>query len=217
MVRVLHRASVVGLAATAALLSGSALAQTTSGYPDVPDRFRLEAGGFRIAADTELSFNTTGGSRPPVDFESLDLPNTATRFYVEAFWRPWRRHQFSLSFYRNNRDGEIKTVERDFVWGDRVITTGASVTAHVGSTYVSGVYRFAAYKNDRFEIGPSLGIGHLSLDAGISGQLNINTPIGGVPVPFDTSKNLGQLTGDVGGYFYWWPVRRLQVRGDLRY
>src|SRR5262245_59768903 len=173
MVRAFGRPSGVVFAAVAVLLTGPALAQTA--YPDVPDRFRLEAGGFRIAADTELSFNTTGGSRAPVDFESLNVPDNATRFYVEGFWRPWRRHQFSLSWYRNNRDGEPRTVERDFVWGDRVITTGASVTGHVGSSYLSGVYRFAAYKNDRFEIGPSLGIGHLSLDARISGHLNINT------------------------------------------
>jgi hypothetical protein len=199
-----------------ALLAGSALAQTT-GDPDVPDRFRLELGGFRIGSDTELTFSTTGGSGPPVDFESLNLPDSTTRFYVEGFWRPWRRHQFSLSFYRNNRDGDAKTIERDITWGDHVIHAGASATAEVRSHYLSGVYRFAAHKSDRFEIGPSLGVGYLSLEAGISGEGSVTTPSGGGSRPFAVSKTLGQVTGDLGGYLYWWPAGRLLVRGDLRY
>ena len=205
-----HR-RVAGLAGAAVLLAGTALAQPAS-HSDVPDRFRIEAGGFRIGADTNLTFDTVGGSTP-VDFESLDVPKNATRFYVEGFWRPWRRHQFSLSWYRNRREGDPHTVQRDFTWGDRVITAGATATGTVSSSFLSGAYRFAAYKNDRFEIGPSIGIGHLSLEAGIEGQLSANAS----SVPFDISRDLGQPTGDLGGYFYWWPLRRLLVRGDLRY
>ena len=207
------RSSFVGSCAVAALLfAGPARAQTSS---EVPDRFRLELGGFRIGSDTELSLDRAGGSR--VDFESLNLPDSATRVYIEGFWRPWRRHQFSLSWYRNNREGDPKTVEREFTWGDQVITAGSTVTASAGSNYLSGVYRFAAYKNDQFEIGPSLGIGHLSIDASISGQISATGPGGTTTRSFDSSKSLGQVTGDLGGYLYWWPIPRLLVRGDMRY
>jgi hypothetical protein len=193
-------------AAAALLIASSAAAQPAGSLSDVPDRFRLEAGGFRIGSDTELTFNTSGGPNDPVSFESLDLPDSTTRGYIEGFWRPWRRHQFSLSYYRNNRDGNPTTVQRDFTWGDQVVTVGATVTAHAHSDYLSGVYRFAAYKNDRFEIGPSIGIGYLSLDAGIRAEGD-----------FDISRTLGQPTGDLGGYLYWWPIPRLLVRGDMRY
>ena len=167
---------VLGFAVAAALLASTAKAQSDN-YSDVPDTFRLEVGGFRIGSDTQLTFDTVGGggNRPPVDFEDLAVPDSATRFYVEAFWRPWRRHQFSLSWYNNDRDGDTRTVERDFAWGDRVVNAGATVQGHVGSNYLSGVYRFAVYKNDRFEIGPSIGIGHLSLDAGIKGEGSVTT------------------------------------------
>jgi hypothetical protein len=214
--RVPPRSSIGGIAAAAFLLTTPVFAQTAS-YSDVPDRFRVEAGGFRIGADTQLTLNTTGGPRPPVDFESLELPNNTTRFYVEGFWRPWRRHQFSLSWYENARDGSPHSVDRDFNWGDIVVTAGASATAHVSTSYFSGVYRFAAYKNDRFEIGPALGIGHLSIEAGIGGQVSVTTPVGTFSLPFDTSKSLGEPTGDLGAYLYWWPLRRLLVRGDFRY
>jgi hypothetical protein len=216
IVRAKDRSLVASFAVATLLLAGSALAQTT-GATDVPDHFRIEAGGFRIGSDTQLNFGESGSSRPPVDFEGLAVPDSTTRFYIEGFWRPWRRHQFSLSWYNNDRDGEQKTVERDFSWGDQVIGAGASVQGHVGSNYLSGVYRFAVYKNDAFEIGPSLGIGHLSLDARINGQGNVT--IGGATVSksFDESRSLDQITGDVGGYFCWWPARRVLVRGDLRY
>jgi hypothetical protein len=214
-VRVIHCSFVGGAAGAAFLLATSALAQPAS-YSDVPDRFRLEAGGFRIGANTELTYHK-GKPGEPVDFESLNVPSDSTRGYIEGFWRPWRRHHFSLSWYRNNRDGDPKTTQRDFVWGDSVITANTTVTGHVRSNYLSGVYRFAAYKNDRFEIGPALGIGHLSITGEISGTGTITGAAGSVSGPFDISKSLGEPTGDLGGYLYWWAMRRLLIRGDGRY
>jgi hypothetical protein len=205
---------VVGAAAAMLLWTVSATAQSSS---QVPDRFRVEVGGFRIGSDTELTFNTSGTPKTPVDFENLDLPDRATRFYVEGFWRPWRRHQFSLSWYQNNREGDPQPVARDFTWGDRVVSAGGTATARVTSHYLSGVYRFAAYKSDRFEVGPSIGIGHFSLDAGISGQVSGTGAVGTAPVPFDVSKGISQPTADLGGYACWWPIPRLLVRGDARY
>ena len=216
MLMATYRSCAGALAAATLLFAGSALAQPVS-YTDVPDRFRIEAGGFRIGAATDLTFHASGGVISPVDFESLSVPTNATRFYIEGFFRPWRRHQFSLAWYSNNRDGEPTTTARDFTWGDRVITAGASVTAHVNSNYLSGVYRFAAYKNDRFEIGPAIGVGHLSLTAEIDGQLSVTGAAGTLSTPFDVSKSLGQITGDFGGYFSWWAIKRLLVRGDFRY
>src|SRR5262249_49043240 len=208
IVSVMKLSFVGGCAVVTALLACPVGAQTGA-YSDVPDTFRVEAGGFRIGADTELTFNTTGVLRPPVNFEGLNVPDNATRFYIEGFWRPGRRHQLSLSWYNNNRDGDPVTSQRDFTWGDHVIQARDSVAGKVHSSYVSGVYRFAVYKNDRFEIGPALGIGHLSLEAGITGQGTATLPGGGtVTGPFDISRTLGQITGDVGGYFYWWPARR---------
>ena len=92
------------------LFAGTALAQSSASYSDVPDTFRLEAGGFRIGANTQLTYNQGGEANPPVDFESLKVPDSTARFYLEGFWRPWRRHQFSLSWYQNNRNGAATPV-----------------------------------------------------------------------------------------------------------
>ena len=215
--RVIRYTFVFAVAAAASLLASQAHAQTDS-YSDVPDTFRIEIAGFQILSDTELSFTAGGQAAPPVDFEGLALPDSATRAYLEGFWRPGRRHLLSLSWYRHNRDGDGVTLQRDINWGDQVIHAGASAAGRVDSSYLSGVYRFAAYKNDRFEIGPALGLGYLSIEAGISGEGSTTTPSGGTATrPFDVSRSLGQPTGDLGAYFYWWPARRLLVRGDFRY
>jgi hypothetical protein len=206
-----------GAAAAALLLAGPAGARTPAFPSDVPDRFHLEIGAFRIGADTELAFRTAGGPHPPVSFEGLNLPGDTTRLYVEGFWRPGRRHQLSLSWYRNDREGDPRAAERSFPWGDRVITVGTTVRARVGSDYLSGAYRFAAYKSARFEIGPSVGLGYLWLEAGLAGQAGAAGPEGEASRPFDVSRSLGQPTGDLGGYLYWWPIPRLLLRGDLRY
>jgi len=216
-VRVIRHTFVFGFVAAASLVASLAHAQTDS-YSDVPDTFRIELAGFQILSDTQLTFSAGGESAPPVDFEGLSLPDSATRGYLEAFWRPGRRHQLSLSWYRHNREGDGVTLQRDIEWGDQVIHAGASAVGRTKSYYFSGVYRFAAYKNDRFEIGPALGLGYLSIEAEISGQGSTTTPSGGTATrPFDVSRSLGQPTGDLGAYLYWWPARRLLVRSDFRY
>jgi hypothetical protein len=212
----IHR-SFAGAWAAALMVAAPAAAQPAARASDVPDRFRIEAGGFRIGSDTSLTFNTSGGSRPPVSFEALNVPENVTRFYIEGFWRLGRRHQVSLSWYDNRRDGDPKTVERDFAWGDRDVKVGTTVSARVSSSYFSGVYRFAVYKNDRFEIGPAVGIGYLSLEAGLAGDASIDHAGGTSSSPFDISRDLNQPTGDLGGYLYWWPIRRLLVRSEARY
>jgi hypothetical protein len=110
------------------------------------------------------------------------------------------------------------TLQRDIEWGDQVIHAGASAVGRTKSYYLSGVYRFAAYKNDRFELGPALGR-RLPLDRGRdlrTGQHHDALGRDG-DAAVRRLEEPGQPTGDLGAYFYWWPARRLLVRGDLRY
>jgi hypothetical protein len=188
-------------------------AQSSKSFTDVPDRFRLEAGGFRIGADTKLTLNR-GGNVGTVDFESdLDLNENANRAYFEAFWRAGRRHLLSVAYQGLNREGGGVTLERTINWGDQVFPVGITATGVANSDYVSGVYRFAAYRNDRFEIGPALGFGYLWVEAGI----DATTTVGGVTTRVSESATSGNPTGNLGAYLYVWPARRVLVRGDMRY
>jgi hypothetical protein len=186
---------------------------------DVPDHVLLEAGGFAIFASTNMVFNsaTLGGST--VSFEQdLNLPERAARGFVEGYWRLARRHQLSLGFSRLRREGSGATLTRDINWGGSVFPSGVTAAGELDSSFLSGTYRFAAYRNPRVELGPAVGFGYLSLTAGISSTLAASGPEGNT-VSRTVSREVTESTptGDLGGYVNWWIGRRVYARGDARY
>jgi len=198
-----------------ALAAVPARAQTASGYSDLPERFRIDAGGFRIAADTKLKYRLGGQPGDVIDFESeTGLPNNATTLWLDGTWRVGRRHQLSLNYTRSNRKGESRTLTRDITWGDQVLSAGLTVQSENSADIFTGYYRFAIVRKDRFEIGPTLGIGHLSLNATIRATGSVG---GGTSGTISQTGHTGSVTGDVGGYFAGWLGRRVVMRGDLLY
>ena len=207
--------SFVPAALVATLLSAApAQAQTTSAYSDLPQAFRIDTGGFYIAADTTLQYNLLGQGGP-IDFEGeTGLPDSATTFWLDGTWRVGRRHQLSLNFTRSNRSGEDRTLTRDITWGDQLFTAGLTVQSETAADILTGYYRFAVFRNDRFEIGPAIGVGHLWLDATIRATGSVG---GGPSGTVSRTGSTGSITGDIGGYFDAWLHSRVVLRGDLLY
>jgi len=208
-------AVVAAVALTLSLPAVQSLAQEPD--TDVPQTFWLEVGGFRVASQTNLRLN---GSAPgdDVDFErDLDLPSTTTQGYLEGFWRLGRRHQVSLNFTRIQRDGRQVTIDEQIEWGDDVFRVGAQVQGTTDSDFISGVYRFALVKNEKLEVGPSVGIGHIWITATLTGQAGIGLGDDEAIREVRREATASSITGDLGGYLYWWPGRRWLARGDLRY
>ena len=202
----------VAAAALSALMSVPAAAQTSSGFTDLPQVFRLDVGGFRIASETQLKYDLAGQGQT-IDFEGeTGLPSNATTIWLDGTWRLGRRHQLALNYTRVNRSGG-RTLQREIHWGDQVFQVGTSVETEVGSDVVTGYYRFAVFKNDRFEVGPTIGLGYLWLSASLSGSVTA----GGNPVALSRMAEISSITGDVGGYFEGWLTKRLVMRGDLLY
>ena len=193
-------------------------AQTTGGYSDLPEAFRIDAGGFRIAADTKLKYSLGGQPADAIDFENeTGLPGNATTFWLDGTWRVGRRHQLSLNFTRSNRKSEGTTLTRDITWGDQVFTAGLTVQSEGSADILTGYYRFAVLRNDRFEIGPALGFGYLWLDATIRATGSVSGGGGGTSGTISQTGQTGSVTGDVGGYFAAWLGPRVVMRGDLLY
>lgn len=193
------------------LLVPAALGRAQSS--DVPDRFRMEVGGFRVDADMKLTLNRNGVSST-VDFESdLALDANSKRAYLEGYWRVGRKHLLSISYQRLHRQTDSVTLERTIEWGGSTFPAGVRANAFTGSDYFSGAYRFAIYRNERFEIGPALGLGYLDMTAGI----DASGSAGEASRDLTVSASTGSPTGNVGAYFYWWPAPRVLVRTDARY
>jgi hypothetical protein len=200
-------APVLGLLA----LATPAFAQSPSEAPNgLPDRFQIDAGYFRLDAETVLRFQ---GSNE-VDFErDLAVPEGADTFWLDATWRAGRRHQVKLSFTRLRRERPEHTLTRDFVWGGDTYEAGLTARSETGSRILGGYYRYAIVRKERFEVGPTAGIGYLWLDA----TIRASGTVGGATRTIERSASIGSATGAVGGYATGWPARRLALHGDYLY
>jgi len=177
------------------------------------DRLRIDAGYFGLTAQTTLKFN--GGD---VDFEKdLGVSKNVNTFWIDGIWRVGRRHQVELAFTRTHRDRADFTLGRDFTWGGETYHAGLSATTSIGTKILGGYYRFAAYRNDRFEIGPTIGVGHLDVSARVQATGTASGPGGSQNRTLDESKSSGAITGAIGGYTYGWLTRRLVARADFLY
>jgi hypothetical protein len=199
------------------LLASPAFGQSSESWNGLPDRFQIDTGYFRLSSDTILRFNGPAGSE--IDFErDLGIAHDVNTFWVDATWRIGRRHQLKLSYTQLSRERGDHVLERDFVWGGQTYNAGLTTTTTTGSDILGGYYRFAAYRNDRFEIGPTIGVGYLWIDAGIRATGTITGPGGGQESrTLDESASTGSVTGAVGGYLTAWPAKRLDLRADFLY
>jgi hypothetical protein len=208
---VVLRAGVV-VVALATLAPAPARAQPAAGtWTGLPDRFQLDVGYFHLSPTTVLRFNPVSGPASDVELErDLDFDDTASTFWVEGTWRLARRHSLKLGFTRLSRDVLERTIQRDFTWGGETYSAGMSATADSSSDLVGGYYRFALYRDERFEVGPTLGVGYLWLDARIRAT-------GGESRSLDKSASTSSITGAIGGYANGWLAERLVVRADFLY
>ncbi len=207
--------AVTGGLLAASLLASPAFAQSSS---DLPDRFRIDTGYFRLSADTNLRYNGPQGGSGDISFEDdLGQDEQVDTFWVDGTWRLGRRHELKLSFTKVNRDRDEYTLQREFTWGGETYNAGLSASSSTGSDILGGYYRFAIFRNDRFEIGPSIGVGYLWLNASIRATGTVDGPGGPQSRTLDESASTGSITGAVGGYANAWLTKRLVVRADYLY
>ena len=206
--------AVFGSVLAASLLASPTFAQSSSGnWNGLSDRFQIDTGYFRLSADTQLRYNGAPGSGD-INFErDLGIDENANTFWVDGTWRVGRRHQLKLGYTRLNRDRADFALERDLTWGGETYEAGLSADTSTGSDILGGYYRFALFRNDRFEIGPTVGIGYIWLNA----RVQATGTISGVSRTLDESASTGSVTGAVGGYANGWLTKRLVARADFLY
>jgi hypothetical protein len=212
--------NVLGGLLAGGLLVSPAFAQSSAGpWNDLPDRFQIDIGYFRLDASTVLRYQGGQGGSGEVDLEQdLGLPESVNTFWVDATWRVGRRHQLKLGFTRSSRERNQVELQRDFTWGGQTYQAGLQATTIGATDILGGYYRFAIVRNDRFEIGPTLGVGYLWLDVRIRATGTVTGP-GGAPESrsLDESASTGSVTGALGGYLMAWPAKRLQLQADFLY
>ena len=209
----------LGAALAAGLVVSPAFAQSPSGtWNGLPDRFQIDTGYFHVLPETQLRYNPARCGGGDIDLEKdLGLQSKADTFWIDGSWRAGRRHLLKLSFTRLSRDVADVTLDRNLDWGGEVYNAGLRATSTTSTDILGGYYRFALVRNERFEIGPTVGIGYLWLSAGIKATGTVTGPGGSVSRALDKSASTGSITGAVGGHANAWLLPRLVVRGDFLY
>jgi hypothetical protein len=192
---------------------------STEEWSGLPDRFQFDAGYFLVSLTTTLKFQGSTGPADSVSFEDdLGVKGSASTYWVDATLRITPRNQFKASYVSVTRNGPTHTLTRDFTWNGDVYSAGLNASGTVGMDVLSTYYRFALINRHRFDAGPALGLGYLTLRAGIAAQGTLTGPGGQVKsVNLNGSGKLGVPTGDIGGYFNAWFTPRVVMRGDFLY
>ena len=209
-----------GAALAVVLLASPAFSHSSYGtWNDLPDRFQIDTGYFRLSPSTLLRFNPEGGGGGEVELErDLGFDNTANTFWIDGTWRLGRRHQIKLAYTWLNRDVLDYEIQRDFQWGGETYNAGLTADSDTSTDLIGGYYRFALVRNDRFEIGPTLGVGYIWLDARIRATGTVTGPGGGTESrSLDQSASTSSITGAIGGYASAWATERLLLQGDFLY
>jgi hypothetical protein len=205
--------AVVGILA-ASLLASPTFAQSSSGgWNGLSDRFQIDTGYFHLNAETQLRYNGAQGSGDVSLEKDLGVDENVDTFWVDATWRVGRRHQLKLGYTQLDRDRADYQLQRDFTWGGQVYQAGLSAQTSTGADILGGYYRFAIVRNDRFEIGPTVGIGYLWLNA----RIQATGTVAGQSRSLDQKASTGSVTGAVGGYANAWLAKRLVTRADFLY
>jgi hypothetical protein len=210
----------LGAVLAVGLLATPAFAQSSYGtWNNLPDRFQIDTGYFRLSPTTKLRFNPEAGPGGEVELErDLGFDDTANTFWVDGTWRVGRRHQIKLAYTKLTREALDYEIQRDFNWGGETYNAGLTADSDTGTDIIGGYYRFAIVRNDRFEIGPSIGIGYLWIDARIRATGTVTGPGGGTESrTLDEAASTSSITGALGGYFSAWATERLMLQGDFLY
>lgn len=206
--------AVFGAVLGVGLIVAPAFADSPStAWNGLPDRFQVDTGYFHLSTETTLRYNGGTGTGDVSLEDDLGVPDSVDTFWVDGTWRVGRRHQLKLGYTRLNRDRRGFDLQRDFTWGGETYQAGLSADTTTGADILGGYYRFAIFRNERFEIGPTVGVGYLWLNARIAATGTVS----GQSRSLDRKASTGSITGAVGGYASAWLTKRLVARGDFLY
>jgi hypothetical protein len=170
------------------LVAGPARAQ----FPgDVPDTFRLYAGGMYAWFSTDVTLQedlTPGGpigGGIGIDLESAaGIPNSTGGFSARGYWQPLRRFYIDFGYTIFTRSN-TRVLAVDIPFGDSTYTVGASTEARMQSQLPYLDFRYNFIQNDAWSLGVNLGAAYSFLDAELtasSGVVGPNGPIIGQTV-----------------------------------
>jgi hypothetical protein len=164
---------------------------------DVPDTFRLSAGGMYAWFNTNVIFQenlTPGGPiGGGIDLQNVTgLPSSQAGVTARGYWQPLNRFYIDFGytgFSRSNTRGILV----DIPFGDSTYTAGASVATSMKSQLPYVDLRYDFVQNESWKLGVSLGGAYSLLKADLSASAGVvgpNGPIVGQTVTKQAELNV---------------------------
>lgn len=162
----------------------------------VLDRFAVTVGSLFGKTDSDLRLDAgVGNIGTDISFENdLGLKNDNNIFRIGAEYRPWKRHQFGVSYYKLSRDAST-TLDRTIEFEGVVYPINVNVDAFLDTKYLAGTYTLWVSVRERTAFGVSVGLTGFTVDAGISSpnpqlETSVSTDL---PVPLIGAEFRGAI------------------------
>ena len=163
------------IAATLLLLAVAATGTARADFPsDVPDRFKMQAGGVDAGFDTQGSLALTEGPAGVfINFEDVfDLPISKQFWYTEGFYRFSKKGYVDFGYVDFQRKAR-RVIQEDIDWGNVTFLADANVDAEFGSSFIYAAYRHDFLQLEQVHISGSAGFSYLDLSMGLSANGNV--------------------------------------------
>ena len=170
---------IVAAVALGLFVAGQARAQ----FPgDVPDTFRLSAGGMYAWFSTEVTlqenFIPGGPIGAGIDLEPIaGIPNSTGGFSARGYWQPL--HRFYIDFgYTIFTRSDTRGLSFDIPFGDSTFTAGASTETRMQSQLPYLDFRYNFIQNESWSLGVNLGAAYSYLKADVTASAGVVGPNG---------------------------------------
>ena len=145
---------------------------------DVPNTFRLNAGGMYSWFTTAASFEQNGSGGASINMEDV--------FNLPSHFGFYGRASFNLGFlsfdaaYVGFSRSRTATISKDITFGDTTYTAGASVDAKQESHLPYADIRFNFFHNPSFQFGLTAGVAYPILKSDLTASAGVIGPNGPV-------------------------------------
>ena len=165
----------------------------------LPGKWRISAGWLLNSANSSVRLDSPRlGQGTTIDFEDdLGFSNSANSISANVSWQFAEKHRLDLGYNDIDRTS-IKVIDREIHWGDQTYPLNGKIGGKFATQFISLNYRYALYRREGFEVGPSLAIPVVSITVGAgvetpSGQVQKESKDVTVPAPIPGLYFSGRL------------------------
>ena len=158
------------------VLTASPLVARAQLGASLPGTWRISGGWLNNAATTTIRLDSPLlGRGTTINLEDeLGFASNTGSVFAGVNWHFATKHYLELSYNDIDRTS-TKTINRQLVWGDQTYAANAKIGARFSTRFVTLAYKYALYRSEGFEVGPSVAIPILTATVGAGVELPSGT------------------------------------------